>query len=49
MNEIVKVTVEKVGGVSVKTVNARDLHEYLESRSDFSTWIKGRIEKYFFE
>ena len=49
MNEIVKVTVEKVGGTSVKTVNARDLHEYLESRSDFSTWIKGRIDKYCFE
>lgn len=27
-------------------VNARDLHEFLESRKDFSSWIKDRIERY---
>lgn len=26
--------------------NARDLHEFLESRKDFSSWIKDRIERY---
>ena len=31
-----------------ETVNARDLHEFLESRRDFSNWIKQRIEKYGF-
>lgn len=29
-----------------KAVNARDLHVFLESKQDFSTWIKSRIEKY---
>lgn len=31
-----------------ETVNARELHEFLESKQDFSTWIKNRIEKYKF-
>ncbi|SHJ53790.1 anti-repressor protein [Clostridium cavendishii DSM 21758] len=29
-------------------VDARELHEFLESKQDFSTWIKNRIEKYEF-
>ncbi|STN84464.1 antA/AntB antirepressor family protein [Escherichia coli] len=29
-------------------VNARDLHEFLEVRRDFSTWIKNRITEYGF-
>lgn len=29
-----------------KAVSARDLHRFLESRQDFTNWIKGRIEKY---
>lgn len=31
-----------------KAVNARDLHAFLESKRDFSNWIKGRINKYDF-
>lgn len=31
-----------------KTVSARELHSFLESRQDFSTWIKNRIERYEF-
>lgn len=30
-------------------VSARDLHEFLESKQDFTTWIKHRVEKYGFE
>ena len=37
------VPVEEKQGV--QTVNARDLHKYLGSRQDFSTWIKSRIEQ----
>ena len=48
MNEIVKVEQEKIGGAVVQTVNARDLHEFLESGKDFSSWIKERIKKYGF-
>lgn len=29
-----------------RIVSARDLHIFLESKQDFSTWIKNRIEKY---
>jgi anti-repressor protein len=31
-----------------QTVNARELHAFLEVGKDFSTWIKGRIEQYDF-
>lgn len=31
-----------------KAVNARDLHSFLQVGRDFSTWIKGRIDKYDF-
>lgn len=31
-----------------RAVNARDLHAFLESKRDFSNWIKGRIDKYDF-
>ncbi|WP_020533725.1 antA/AntB antirepressor family protein [Flexithrix dorotheae] len=29
-------------------INARDLHEYLGSKKDFSSWVKARINKYQF-
>ena len=29
-----------------KVVSARELHEFLESKKDFSNWIKQRIQKY---
>ena len=31
-----------------RAVNARELHQFLESKQDFSNWIKNRIEKYDF-
>ena len=31
-----------------QAVSARELHSYLESKQDFSTWIKAKIEKYGF-
>lgn len=38
-----------VGNQLIKTINARDLHTWLESKQDFSTWIKNRIGQYGFE
>lgn len=32
-----------------QTVNARDLHSFLESKQEFANWIKDRIEKYKFK
>lgn len=37
-----------IGGNLIKTVNARELHEFLEVGRDFTNWIKGRIEQYGF-
>jgi anti-repressor protein len=48
MNELIKVTDRTIGDSAVPTVNARDLHAFLEVGKDFSTWIKGRIEQYGF-
>ena len=42
MNELIKIT-ENNGR---RAVSAREVHEFLESKQDFSTWIKNRIEKY---
>lgn len=45
INQVLKIE-EKEGGIN--TVNARDLHNFLESKQDYSTWIKNRIEQYDF-
>jgi anti-repressor protein len=44
MNELIKIEQRE----GIETVNARELHEFIESKQDFSTWIKARIEKYEF-
>ena len=46
--ELIQISEIEINGILTKTVNARDLHEYLEVGKDFSTWIKSRIEKYDF-
>ena len=48
MNELIKIEKSNVGGGLIETVNARDLHGFLESRQDFSDWIKNRIQQYGF-
>lgn len=37
-----------LGGGSVKLVDARVLHSFMQVRRDFTTWIKGRIRKFGF-
>lgn len=44
-NELVPILKQAIGNEEVNAVNARDLHKTLESKQDFSTWIKARIEK----
>jgi phage anti-repressor protein len=38
----------RIGGRTVPTVNARDLHAFLDNGDHFATWIKDRIDQYGF-
>ena len=44
--ELIKITQNEQ---NEQTVNARNLHEFLEVGRDFSNWFKDRVEKYGFE
>lgn len=48
-SNLIPVNEDSFNGRQIQTVNARDLHAYMEVRRDFSNWIKGRIEQYGFE
>lgn len=48
MNELIQVSPRKIGDDSTQTVNARDLHAFLEVGKMFAHWIKDRIEQYEF-
>lgn len=47
-NTLIPVFESTINEELVQTVNARDLHTFLESKQDFSTWIKSRIDQYGF-
>ncbi|MET3560841.1 anti-repressor protein [Bartonella japonica] len=46
MNNPIAIANNTVNGVTVQTVNARELHDFLEVGKDFSNWITDRIKKY---
>ena len=48
MNELITLQPQTINGATVETVSARELHAFLESKQDFSTWIKNRVEQYDF-
>lgn len=48
MQELIPLQLQTIDGNTVETVSARELHSFLDSRQDFSTWIKNRIERYEF-
>ena len=48
MNELISLNQSAINGELQQTVNARELHGFLESKQDFSTWIKNRVEQYDF-
>lgn len=45
MNQLIEINTSAAG---IKTVNARDLHSFIESKQQFADWIKARIEQYGF-
>ncbi|WP_455480095.1 antA/AntB antirepressor family protein [Bartonella sp. B23] len=48
MNTLIKITEQTIGHDTVQTVNARELHAFLEVTSRFNDWIKNRIKEYDF-
>ena len=48
MNELIEVKSMQLAGVEVQSVNARDLHAFLESGKHFANWMKDRITQYGF-
>ena len=46
MQELIKID---VGVLGVDTVNAKDLYDFLECKTQFAEWIKNRISVYGFE
>ncbi|ETS07662.1 antA/AntB antirepressor family protein [Bartonella henselae] len=48
MNTLIEIKERIIDRETVQTVNARDLHAFLEAKRDFSNWIKDRINKYSF-
>lgn len=48
MRQIIPISKSDFAGCPKQTVNARELHAFLDSKQDFSTWIKARIAEYDF-
>ena len=49
MNDLLQISTTTIGAENVNSVNAREIHEYLEVKTNFTTWIQRAIEKYDFE
>ena len=45
MNELIKLNKTEINNEAVQTVNARDLHAFLESKRKFSDWIKAKLDR----
>ncbi|WP_375693862.1 antA/AntB antirepressor family protein [Bartonella sp. AD24XZML] len=46
MNTLIEISEQVIDQETVQTVNARDLHAFLEIKARFNDWIKNRINKY---
>ena len=44
MDKLITITEQR----GIQLVDARELHRKLQTRRDFSNWIKGRIQEYGF-
>lgn len=49
MQNIITITKSEIGTENVNSVNARDIHEFLEVKTRFDMWIQRAIEKYDFK
>ena len=48
MNELIKINSTSIDNELVQTVNARELHAFLEVQTRFNDWIAARINEYGF-
>ena len=48
MTQLIPLHSQTIDGNAVETVSARELHAFLEARSQFADWIKNRISEYDF-
>ena len=48
MNELIPLHQMELAGEAIETVNARELHAFLEVKTQFKDWIKRRIDEYGF-
>ena len=46
--QLIPVIAGHIGDIETLTVNARDLHQFLQLRSQFGTWMQNRIRQYGF-
>lgn len=46
--DLIELKPAAIGGKTIQTVNARELHAFLGAGKDFSNWIKDRIQQYGF-
>ena len=49
MNELISLTQSAINGELQQTVNARELHAFLEVSSRYNDWIRNRISSYEFQ
>jgi anti-repressor protein len=48
MTELIIIRKGEIGGSPISTVSLRDLHEFLEVKSEFRNWVKNRIDDFGF-
>lgn len=49
MQDLLQISISKIGAETINSINARDIHTYLEVKTRFNDWIQRAIEKYDFE
>lgn len=49
MHDIIPIFTSNFNGKQLNSIDARKLHEFLEVKSKFATWIQNRIQKYKFK
>ena len=45
MDQLIPLQPQTINGNAVETVNARELHAFLESKRQFADWIKAKLER----